>query len=201
MNAHESPYPSGPPLPHDARTPARGNPLRRPSDRFEWWFRLLLMALLAVGLPLAAYSAGTAAYDSAMRAVRAQAAERHQVTARLAEDVVRDTTVAKRAAKVRWTDADGAVRTGSALVKPGSAKGSAVRVWVDRDGTVTSPPATALNARTTGWVTGGAAALGVGLGAYGVWAGTRLLLDRGRYARWEAEWERAEPLWSARFRR
>jgi len=109
--------------------------------------------------------------------------------------------VVKQPAQVRWTDAGGVVRTGAALVKPGTSKGTAVRVWVDRAGAVTSPPASALNAKTTGWLMGCGAAFGMAIGSYGLWVGTRLLLDRRRYAQWGAEWDRTEPLWSARFRR
>lgn len=160
------------------------------------------MIVLVLGLPAAAYSAGTTAYGASMRTVRAQAAERHAVTARLTENVRREkNSLAKQPAQIRWTDAGGVVRTGAVLVKPGTSKGTAVRVWVDRKGTVTSPPTSTLNATTTGWVMGGAAAFGVAFGAYGLWAGTRWLVDRRRYAQWDTEWERAEPLWSARFRR
>jgi hypothetical protein len=202
MNAQGSPYTSGSPSPRSESVPSRVNPLRRPSDRFEWWFRRFLMVLVLLGLPVAAYGAGMTAYEASMRTVRAQAAERHQVTAWLTEDVRPEKdSVAKQPAQVRWTDAAGAVHNGAALVKPGTSKGTAVRVWVDRNGTVSSPPTSTLNAKTTGWVMGGAAAFGTAFGAYGLWVGTRLLLDRRRYAQWDAEWERAEPLWSARFRR
>ncbi|KUO10379.1 hypothetical protein [Streptomyces sp. DSM 15324] len=201
MDAQGSPYTSGSPSPRGEHMPPRANPLRRPSDRFEWWFRRFLTTLLVLGLPLTAYSAGMTAYQASMRTVRAQEAERHQVTARLTADVKRDSNPAKRYAQVRWTDAAGVVRTGTTLVKPGTSKGTAVRLWADRNGTVTVPPASTLNARTTGWLMGGAAAFGMAYGSYALWLGTRLLLDRRRYAQWEAEWERAEPLWSARFRR
>ncbi|WP_340375266.1 hypothetical protein U5640_09020 [Streptomyces sp. SS7] len=202
MNTQGSPNASGQPSPRGEHVSARVNPLRRPSDRFEWWFRRLLMILLVLGLPVVAYSAGTAAHEASMRTVRAQVAERHRVTARLTEDVRREkNSLVKQPAQVRWTDGGGVVRTGAVLVKPGTAKGTAVRVWVDGNGTVTGPPASALNATTNGWLMGVAAALGVAYGTYGLWVGTRLLLDRRRYAQWDAEWERAEPLWSARFRR
>lgn len=201
MNAHGSPYTSGPPSPRDAHAGKSSNPLRRPSDVFEWWFRRLLMVVLAVGLPLAAYGAGMTAFRTSMGTARAQARQRHEVSARLTEDVERNAYVAKQRALVRWTGADGVVRTGVVLVKPGTPKGTAVPVWVDRNGTVTGPPTSRLNARTTGWAMGGAAAFGVGIGVCGAWAGTRLLLDRHRSRQWGIEWERAEPLWSKRFRR
>ncbi|WP_406369484.1 hypothetical protein OG788_06485 [Streptomyces sp. NBC_00647] len=201
MSAHGSPYASGPPSRRGDHAPKGANSLRRTSDRCEYWFRRILMVVLVLGLPAAAVSAGLTAYAASMRTVRAQAAERHQVTARLTTGVKSDDDRAKRPAQVRWTDANGVVRTGAALVKPGTPKGATVRVWVTREETVTSPPASALNATTTGWMVGGMAAFGVAAGSYAAWAGIRLVLDRRRYAQWDAEWDLVEPQWSARFRR
>ncbi|WP_306946754.1 hypothetical protein [Streptomyces sp. B4I13] len=171
------------------------------SDRFEGWFRRVLMVVLVLGVPAAAVSAGLTAYEASMRTVRAQSAERHQVTARSTTGVTNDDDWAKRPAQVRWTDTDGVVRTGTALVKPGTPKGATVRVWVTRDGTVTGHPANTLNATTSGWMVGGMTAFGLAAGSYAARAGMRLVLDRRRYAQWDTEWDLVEPQWSARFRR
>ena len=201
MSAQGSPYASGPPSRRGDHAPKGANSLSRTSDRFECWFRRVVMVVLVLGLPTAAVSAGLTAYEASMRTVRAQAAERHQVTARPTTSVKNDDDRAKRPAQVRWTDTNGVVRTGTALVKPGTPKGATVRVWVTRDGTITSPPASTLNATTSGWMVGGMAAFGVAAGSYAAWAGMRLVLDRRRYAQWDAEWDLVEPRWSARFRR
>ncbi|MFE2646964.1 hypothetical protein ACFXDO_31050 [Streptomyces nigra] len=58
--------------------------------------------------------------------------------------------MAKQPVPVRWTEENDTVRTGAALVKPGTSKGAAVAVWVDRSGNVTSPPASALNGDVSG---------------------------------------------------
>ncbi|GAB2909344.1 hypothetical protein [Streptomyces heilongjiangensis] len=200
MSARNSPHASGSPPPHQEHVSRGANPLRRTSDRFESWFRALLMLVLVLGLPVAAISAGRTAYESSMRTVETQSAQRHQVTARLMS-TVKEITGGREQAQVRWTDDQGRARTGTTLVKAGTAKGAAVRVWVDRDGGLTGPPMSGLNATTTGWFMGGMAALGVGAGFYVVRAGMGRVLDRRRYARWAAEWERVEPVWSARFRR
>lgn len=199
MTAQGPPYTPGPPAPRDEL--GGTNPLIRPSDRFECWLRRVLLLVLVIGLPVAAYSAGTGVYRSSMRTVETQRAERHEITARLAEDLERDNDAAKQLARVRWTGEDGGVRTGEALVKAGTDKGASVRVWLDRDGKLTAPPMNTLNAKAAGWLAGGMAAFGVAVGCYAVRSGTRLLLDRGRYARWDADWDQVEPLWSARFRR
>ncbi|KOU63154.1 membrane protein [Streptomyces sp. MMG1533] len=200
MSAQGSPYASGPSRRGD-HAHKGANSLRRTSDRFECWFRRVLMVVLVLGLPAAAVSAGLTAYEASMGTVRAQAAERHQVTARLTAGVQSDEGWAKRPAQVRWTDTHGVVRTGAALVKPGTPKGATVRVWVTREETVTSPPTSTLNATSSGWMVGAMAAFGVAAGSCAAWAGMRLIVDRRRYAQWDAEWDLVEPQWSARFRR
>ncbi|WP_354670119.1 hypothetical protein [Streptomyces sp. S.PNR 29] len=159
------------------------------------------MLFLVLGLPVAALSAGQTAYQSSMRTVHAQSAQRQEVTARLTSNVKGGFQEARQRAQVRWTDGNGTVRTATALVKAGTSKGATVRVWVDRNGTVTSPPMSALTARTNGWFVGGTAAIGLAAGCYAARAGMRHALDRRRYAQWDAEWDQVEPLWSGRFRR
>ncbi|MFF7795663.1 hypothetical protein [Streptomyces sp. NPDC007991] len=201
MSAQNSPHASGPPPPRQAQASKRANPLRRPSDKFESWFLRFLMLVLVLGLPVAALSAGLTVYESSMRTVQAQSAQRHEVAARVMSTSQGVTTEGEQQAKVRWTDDNGTVRTGATLVDSGTAKGATVRVWVDQDGGLSSQPMSELNATTTGWFVGGMAAIGVGVGFYAARAGMCRVLDRRRYAQWDAEWDLVEPLWSARFRR
>ncbi|MEU8849539.1 hypothetical protein AB0C70_25580 [Streptomyces sp. NPDC048564] len=201
MSAQDSPHAAGPHPSGQEHTSKGPNPLRRGSDRFESWFRGFLILALLVGLPAAALGAGLMAYESSMRTVQAQTAERQEVTARLTSDGKGVSASSKQQVQVRWTDDNGTVRTATTLVKAGTPKGATVRVWVDRDGKITGPPNSELNARTTGWFVGGLAALGVAGGFFAVGAGMHHLLDRRRYGQWEAEWDLVEPLWSARFRR
>ncbi|MFJ8787758.1 hypothetical protein [Streptomyces sp. NPDC102462] len=158
------------------------------------------MVLLVLGVPVAAYSAGQAAYEASMRTVTAQAAQRHEVATRLAAGVQGDPTTGRQPALVRWTDADGRAREGTALVESGTPGGATVRVWVDRDGRITGPPMSTLAAQSNGWFVGGVAGVGVAAGCYAARAALRVALDRRRYAQWDAEWDLVEPLWSARFR-
>ncbi|MFF9809852.1 hypothetical protein ACF1G5_32890 [Streptomyces coeruleorubidus] len=201
MSARGSPYTSGPPPPRKHHVVAGANPLRRRSDRFESWFRRFLMLILIVGVPLAAAGAGLAAYESTMRTVHVQTAQRHEVTARLTSSVAGDSGAARQPAQVRWTERNGTVMTGTTLVKPGMPEGATVKIWVDRDGTITVPPATATTAWSNGCFMGGMAAIGLVVGVYGVRAGAGRVLDRRRFAQWDAEWDLVEPQWSARFRR
>jgi hypothetical protein len=201
MSAPNSPHTSGPPPPGPQHLSKRANPLRRTSDRVESWVLVLMTVVLVLGLPAAAVGAGLTAYESSMRTVRAQSAQRHAVTARVTSDVGGAAEEGKRPARVRWTDDDGTVRTGTTLVASGTREGATLRVWADRDGRLTTAPMTRLNATTTGWFVGGMTAIGVAAGLLAVRAGVRQVLDRRRYAQWDAEWELVEPRWSARFRR
>ncbi|MCX4458885.1 hypothetical protein OG585_39590 [Streptomyces sp. NBC_01340] len=200
MSAQGSSSASGPPRPRKGNASHGANPLRRTSDRFESWFRRVLMLLLVLGLPVAALSAGLTAYESSMRTVQAQAAERHEVTARVTSNMPGDDRVSKQPAQIRWTERNGIVRTGGTLVEPGTPKGATMRVWVDRDGTITGAPMNAVSAMGNGWFVGGMTALCVVAGFYTARAAMRLALDRKRYAQWDVEWDLVEPLWSERFR-
>ncbi|MFI7413429.1 hypothetical protein ACIBU0_32615 [Streptomyces sp. NPDC049627] len=198
MSAQESPLTPGPPPRRKEHVPIRENPLRRTSDRFECWFGRFLTLVFVLALPVVALSVGWTAYESSMRTVHAQEAARHEVAARLASKPEGDAEGAKQPAQVRWTDRDGTVRTATTLVEVSTPEGATVRVWVDRDGGLTGPPMNALNATTTGWFVGGMAALGVATAAWGARVGMHRLLDRRRYARWDAEWDVVEPQWSGR---
>lgn len=201
MSTRSSPYASGPLEPRGHGTPKGHNPLIRTSDRVELWLRRVLMVVLVVGLPVAGLVVGRTTYESSIRTVRTQSAERQQVDAQvmsITENVGRAT---KEQAEVRWTDDSGAVRTSSARLKPGMAEGASVRLWVDRQGTVTGPPLTKRQALANGWFAGGFTVIGVTAGVFLTRAGVRIALDRRRYAQWDAEWGRVEPEWAGRFRR
>lgn len=147
-----------------AHPPKGTNPLRRPSDRIETWSFRFLMLVLVLGLPVASVSAGLTAYQSQMRTVHTQAAERHQVSARLTSRpraAPGGSGGATLWAQVRWTERDGGQRTGTASVLEGQTVGSAVRIWVDRQGTVEPAPLSPKSATSTGWLVGGTTAVAV----------------------------------------
>jgi hypothetical protein len=75
------------------------------------------MLVLVLGLPVAAIGAGLTAYESSLGTVKAQSAERQEVTARLTSNVEGSAGDATQRAQVRWTDKGGTERTGTALVK------------------------------------------------------------------------------------
>lgn len=147
-----------------------------------------------------ATSAGLLSYRAQLHNAQIQSSARHQVTAHLTGDAVDgsrpDTT--KVAATAAWITADGSTRTATVTVWPGERAGTAVALWLDSHDTVVSLPVTATQAAATGWTT---AAMTAGSGAVlclALWKGSILLLNRARYALWDAEWTQVEPRWSKR---
>ncbi|MGW1200304.1 Rv1733c family protein [Streptomyces sp. NPDC002536] len=176
--------------------------LWRPSDRLQARLNACLTALLLLALPTAAPAVGRAVYDAQLHTVRAQAADRHQVTGRLTAhpqgtpQSLSVTGVRLDDAPVSWTDAAGRKHTSTAKVATGTPTGASVRIWVDRSGSVTDPPMPVESAVLTGWVAGGMTASALIVLSLGARAAVAALLDRRRYAQWEAEWTELEPKWS-----
>jgi hypothetical protein len=204
MSAQDPQFAPGPHGPRHGRRTHAADPLRRRSDRVEAWVSRLVLLLLVIGLPVAAVSVGLAVYSSQMRVVHTESAERHQVTARLTEDAAGPLMVSDgddfQRAPVRWTEEDGAQRAGTARVPPGTEAGETVRVWVSHDGAVARAPLSPGTAAANGWLAGGVTAGGVAAAVLAAQTGVRHVLDRRRYAQWDAEWQVVEPRWSARFR-
>ncbi|MFC7844692.1 hypothetical protein ACFY3O_23800 [Streptomyces sp. NPDC001046] len=171
----------------------RSNPLRRRVDVVEAWVVVAGWVLALLG----GLCAGLMASGAVDRAVERQRAESHEVRAVLVRDAPGPS--AARAASdhrvwgtVRWTAPDGSRHQEEARVPPRAGAGSAVAVWVDREGDLTSPPVSGGEAwlhSAMGGVLAGAFAGGTVLGT--VWL-ARLVLDRRRLAMWDAEWERVD---------
>ncbi|MER5177422.1 hypothetical protein ABT009_03425 [Streptomyces sp. NPDC002896] len=202
MEAHQ---PFGQPDPKARVHPARvRNPLRRTSDRLRTWVARGLLVIVVVGLPAAGMTTGLMSYESRMRAVQTEAAARHPVDARLvavapeAAPTSDGTSLAKVPAQVRWTGSDGAVRTDTAQVEPGTTAGTTVRLWVDDHDRIALAPTTPGQAVVSGWTTGVTVSVAVAVTTVLVWRGFTRLLDRRAYAHWDAEWEQVEPGWSRR---
>jgi hypothetical protein len=176
-------------------------PLKRASDRLEFLSRLLLTAVLLVGVAVA-LAVATATYSLGRSEVAQEAAERHRVSAELQEDVTAPAGSGNgvdvgRASAV-WTAPSGAERTGPVPARLDAKAGSVVVIWVDRDGARTTRPV------STGDVVGralGAAVLtyiAISASAYGAHLVVRRLLDRSRSRRWAAEWALVGPVWTGR---
>lgn len=174
----------------------RKNPLRRGSDRLQWWLSRFLLALAVAGLP-AALAVGLASYHSQVREAQAEAAARHPVTARLAEDVPAGLETRTVPAVVTWT-ADGTTHRTTTEVDSGQGVGAPVQIWLDAHGAVVHAPATAGQATAAAWTDALVTATALPLVSALVWRGTLYVLDRRRYVRWDAEWQQVEPHWTRR---
>ncbi|MEV1168462.1 hypothetical protein [Nonomuraea sp. NPDC049784] len=178
------------------------NPLRRRSDRLE-------AAGVAVSLILLLFSVwpavvmGRLAYENGLQAERAGPGIRQQVTATLVQDALDtvlvggkdDGAAPESHAAARWVTPSGEQKIGRVAVPTGAKAGTAVKVWIDGRGELTRPPTshaeTLAGAVTTTLlvIAGAAATLMLGFRCF------RWLLDRGRYAAWDASWAEACGRW------
>ena len=97
-----------------------------------------------------------------------------------------------------WPARDGSLHRGQVLAPAGAPVGSAVRVWVDARGDVTSRPLPASGITSQVMVAGGMVALCLP----SIVAILHLIavraIDAVRDRRWTAEWAAVEPLWAGR---
>jgi len=180
------------------------NPLARTADRAEATARLLLTTLWLLTLPVIAV-AGSVAWQQASAIAADQQHTRSSTTAELLDDApniaIDDQGMfvdQQQRATARWIAPDGSERIGSVTTTAGGHHGDRIKIWVDRTGAVTSPPASPTTSAVLiiTLATGVALAWGalLAVAQYGI----RRRLDRRRMAGWDDEWERIGPLWSGR---
>jgi len=174
----------------------RSNPLRRHDDIVEAWIVLVMWAVVLVGGTLC----GLVTSHAAAEVFAAQRAERHSVRAVLLVDTPSPTSAHGGAqdlvkAKIRWTTADGTLRTGSTLVETGQKAGSKVVVWVDAAGKLTIEPPSRTEATLESAVLGLTATLAFAGLAFGTGAAARYRLDQRRIGSWDTEWKLVGPTW------
>jgi hypothetical protein len=176
------------------------NPLRRRSDRVETYLLAGLFVVAAAGAPFAAQAASHAAYAAALRAERTQAATSHQVRAVLTEAAGTSlspyTVVSYVPARATWTSVTGVTHSGQVMAPAASPRGTAVTVWTDAAGNLTSPPL--LPSQVTGQADLAAvgAVAGVGLLYLSGIAIIRRVLYRRRMTAWAADWEVTARAWN-----
>ncbi|MFG2826743.1 hypothetical protein ACGFWI_04580 [Streptomyces sp. NPDC048434] len=179
--------------------PWRRNPLRRRSDVAQAWMVLVTGVLIAVSAPAAGLAAAGTVDTGAGQAGA------HSVAAVLTEDPptrvgvdVSGGAVTRVHATVRWTAADGAVRTGETAVAPGLRAGDRTSARLDGRGALIRDPVTPTQARGESIAIGTVAASSTALLLLGAERTGRALLDRRRYAQWEREWAAEDPRWGQR---
>jgi hypothetical protein len=146
------------------RKAARGNPLQRRSDKIQTLLACLMLAVVIVGAPMAALSAGLTRYHTVLHTAQTQAADRHLVTAHLqtnAGSTTPQNTLDFTPVPVTtaWTAADGTIHTATVAAQPDEAADTATHVWVDSHGAATSALVSGTEASLDAWQTGGLAAM------------------------------------------
>jgi hypothetical protein len=175
----------------------RRNPLRRHSDLVEAWIVLATWVLVVVGGAFAGVVAAHAS-DAAFAARRAQL---HAVSAVLTDDAARTPPAGtgyddgRVWATVRWTDADGSVRTDRAKVSPGVPAGSRMTVWTNKADRVVTAPVTGGAADLQSALTGALVAPSAGAVVWVAGWVVRSRLIRRRMAEWDEEWKQIGPRW------
>jgi hypothetical protein len=165
-----------------------GNPLRRRSDRIEALGLAFALVLFTAGL-VAAPMLGGALYEQS----RAEVETGRWVTATVTKTAatarpVPEGSVSPVWTAARWAGPDGRVVTGQVPVRLGAEAGTAVRVWFDGSGQPSERPRQQAELVAQGVAAGLAVALLTGLVALLFAAVLRHVLDRRRYAAWDAEW-------------
>nr|WP_244218138.1 hypothetical protein [Streptomyces corchorusii] len=181
----------------------RRNPLCRRTDLVQAWTGLGLLLAALAATPAAMVLVGDAAHRHYARTARHQAATRHHTTAILLQDARRhpepgsaEARKTRYPAEVRFTDAHGHTRTATAEVQPALTKGSAVRVWVGADGTITDPPLSPGEVRSRAMGSAIIAALGVHATAAAAHAAACRVIQRRNLAAWDTAWARTAPRWT-----
>lgn len=170
------------------------HPLVRRSDRIE--SRLLLaVAVLAMPTIPGFATIGSSVYAHQLAIVADQHASRSPATAVLLENAPAITqrtrgTPTTAEVKASWMSASGIRHQGTLPAPYGAVKGTAVDVWLDANGDLTSPPQTPRDAATRATYTAVTAWLAFVAALAGIYFGVHALLNRARYADWEREWRR-----------
>jgi hypothetical protein len=178
-------------------------PLKRGSDRLQLAGRLVVVLALLTAPPLAV--AATIVTTVQLEALaEAQAAERSRVDAVLLEDAPAarggygDQGPVKVQARAVWPVPGGVERQGIVLVRPHTAAGTAVPVWVNRDGYVTSGPLDRSRIDSSAMSVGATFLVGVPLVTWTLYALLCAALDAHRQRRWAEGWAAVEPDWATR---
>jgi hypothetical protein len=182
-------------------------PLKRGSDRLQVAGRVLVVLALLLAPPVAV--AATTITTAQLEAQAAEeAAERSPADAVLIEDAPEARhasgtgydgegrrTVAARAV---WPVPGGQERQGIVLVRPGTAAGTTVPVWVHRDGHLTRAPMDRDRIDSSAMTMGAFFLIGVPLTTWTLHALLCAALDAHRERRWARGWAAVGPDWAAR---
>jgi hypothetical protein len=176
------------------------NPLRRTVDRVETYLLAVLFVVTAAGAPFAAQFASHIGYDSALRTEQAQIASSHLVRATLTQDAsagVNAFTVSEQVPVLAtWTSVTGVRHSGEVLAPAASLRGTAVTVWTNAAGDLTSPPLQPSQVRGQGELAATGAVVAVcALCLCGACV-IRHTANKRRLSAWAADWAVTSAAWN-----
>jgi hypothetical protein len=179
------------------------NPLRRASDLVESAVLAVLIIAFAVGAPFVARESAAWAHARAHGAQLEQQMSWQQVTALLLKTAPGSMGggwggPVGPETQARWTAPDGRVMTGEVPAAPGAAAGTTVRIWVTRDGQLTSRPLRDSQVAGQASLAGILSVVALGLLLTITGALVRCVLNTCRMAAWAADWRATGPRWTAR---
>jgi hypothetical protein len=175
------------------------NALRRPVDRIEGAFLVVLSAAFLVAMTVASILAAHT-YQSQ----RAASAGLRPVLAILIQAGPPYSSLARFGqAKARWRDPRGGEQVGvlTTMTTPGitgAAADTRIPVWLDRSYQPVAPPAGPVAMIVNALAVGAAVAGGAGIALLISYTLCRLALDRRRLAAWESAWSLTGPRWTTR---
>ncbi|MGW6497945.1 Rv1733c family protein [Nonomuraea angiospora] len=178
------------------------NPLRRRSDRLEAAGAAVMLVLLLLSV-WAAVVVGRLIYEKGLQAERAGPGIRQSVTATLVRDApytvpAGDGDNGMVLTPARWKAPSGVQKTGQVAVPAGTRAGTAVKVWIDGRGELTRPATSHAETLTSAAATAFLVVAGSAVTLMSAFRIFRWLLDRGRYAAWDASWAEACARWHRR---
>jgi hypothetical protein len=164
------------------------NPLARTADRIQAWAVVGGLALL-VAAAYPALAVGQLGYAVRSQDVAAEAAQRHPVEATALGDSTAapaqvESTSTTFVAPVRWTAGNVAHDTTTKVDRPVKA-GDRVRIWLDDQGKVTTPPLTEADARLDALATTALVWLTMAAIVVGALLVLRSMLGRARNRSWD----------------
>jgi hypothetical protein len=175
------------------------NALRRPVDRIEGAFLVVLSAAFLVAMTVASILAAHTyqsqrAASAGLRpalAILIQAGPPYGSLGRFGQ------------ANAQWRDPRGGEQVGvlTTVTTPGitgAAADTRIPVWLDRSGQPVAPPAGTVAMIVNALAVGAAAAGSAGIALLICYALCRLALDRRRLAAWESAWSLTGPRWTTR---
>lgn len=174
-------------------------PLKRTTDRLHALSRVVVLLAVLAAVPVG-LEVGTAVAVALHETAQAQAAARSARTATLlaAAPVAPSPDGGDVLAPAQWQGPHGRPVTGKVIAPSGDPAGSAVTVWLDRAGRLTTEPLRDSDIAVQSLTAGTVAALGLPTLVALMHLLVVHLLDRARLRRWAAEWASIEPLWADR---